>query len=322
MIQATAGGGARGASIPRGCCGPRRSRSVDPHQEAPRPTIDDLPRLVEEARAAGAKVVPGPRPRPEAAVPATLGQHPARIGGCLTNAHKHAPGHRCGLALGSPGAELVSPSNRPCPVCRASPSRDPGLGLVGVARSSVASGHGRTRDSGYLVVVRRRGRSRFRVNENPIRVVLVDDALVRTGLRMMLAGDPALGGGRWEYVDRDRAIAQIRQHRPDVRADGYRMPRQTGSRRPSRSWPGRASADHRLTTFVPTTWCWRRCAEPVAFLLKGHPTRVQVVKGRFRRVHAGEPILSPSVTRRLIGAVATREAPTTRHSGQRHSSRP
>lgn len=141
--------------------------------------------------------------------------------------------------------------------------------------------------------------------ESPIRVVLVDDdALVRTGLRMMLAGDPALEVVG-EAVDGIEAIAQIRQHRPDVVLMDIRMPRQDGITTTEQvvARPGHPQIIV-LTTFDTDDMVLAALrAGASGFLLKDtHPR--QIVEA-VRRVHAGEPMLSPSVTRRLIGAVAT-----------------
>jgi len=67
-----------------------------------------------------------------------------------------------------------------------------------------------------------------------VRVLLVDDdALVRAGLRMILSSAPDL-----ELVgeadDGARAVAAVREHRPDVVLMDIRMPEMDASPRPPR----------------------------------------------------------------------------------------
>jgi len=137
-----------------------------------------------------------------------------------------------------------------------------------------------------------------------VRVAIVDDdPLVRSGLRLLFASAPDLdvvgeaadGGDVPELVD---------AHFPDVVLLDVRMPRVDGlvaaERLCARSRPPRVVM---LTTFHADAYVLRALrAGASGYLLKDAPPR-ELVEA-VRRVAAGEPILSPAVTRRLIEQVA------------------
>jgi signal transduction histidine kinase len=117
----------------------------------PQPTLCDLPALVEESRAAGARVdleidVPDAE-----ALPSTVGRTAYRIvQEGLTNARKHAPGAAVGVrvALGDDGLEVRVASRPPVAVGAAvAPPPGAGTGLIGLGeRVALAGGsltHGR-----------------------------------------------------------------------------------------------------------------------------------------------------------------------------------
>jgi DNA-binding NarL/FixJ family response regulator len=135
---------------------------------------------------------------------------------------------------------------------------------------------------------------------DPVRVLLVDDdALVRGALRMMLtgaAGIEVVG----EAGDGAEVPAAVAEHRPDVVLMDIRMPRVDGisataelRRRP------RPPEVIVLTTFDADENVLRALrAGASGFLLKDTPP-ARIVEAVLR-VAAGDPILSPAVTRRLI----------------------
>jgi DNA-binding NarL/FixJ family response regulator len=137
-----------------------------------------------------------------------------------------------------------------------------------------------------------------------IRVVLVDDdALVRSGLKMMLSGADGIevvgeaddGRGVLEALDR---------HLPDVVLMDLRMPQVDGieATRLVRAQPG-APAVVVLTTFDADELVLRALqAGAAGFLLKDTPP-AEIVRA-VELVHAGEAMLSPAVARRLISLVA------------------
>jgi DNA-binding NarL/FixJ family response regulator len=139
----------------------------------------------------------------------------------------------------------------------------------------------------------------------PLRVLLVDDdPLVRTGLRMMLGGaaDLQVVGEVGDGAQVADAVARLD---PQVVLMDIRMPVLDGiDATRSLSSGGRPSpAVIVLTTFdADTNVVAALRAGASGFLLKHTPPE-QIVAA-VRRVAAGEPVLSPSVTRTLIDRVA------------------
>src|ERR687889_1895457 len=137
-----------------------------------------------------------------------------------------------------------------------------------------------------------------------IRVLLVDDdPLVRSGLRMMLAGaeQVAVVG---ETDDGRGALAAVDLHRPDVVLMDIRMPQVDGieATRLVRGQPS-PPAVIVLTTFDADELVLRALrAGAAGFLLKDTPPP-EIVRA-IELVHAGDGTLSPTVTRRLIALVA------------------
>jgi DNA-binding NarL/FixJ family response regulator len=137
-----------------------------------------------------------------------------------------------------------------------------------------------------------------------IRVLLVDDeALVRAGLRMILesADDLEVVG---EADDGSKAVGAVQEHRPDVVLMDVRMPGLDGlaaARDVLRlAEPPRVVM---LTTFDLDTYVFAALeAGASGFLLKDTPPRDLI--GAVRVVAAGEAMLSPAVTRKLIGHFA------------------
>ena len=141
-----------------------------------------------------------------------------------------------------------------------------------------------------------------------IRVLLVDDeALVRSGLRLILqaAGDITIVA---EARDGDEALAAVSRHRPDVLLMDVRMPGRDGlsalRELQERADPAKVIM---LTTFDIDDYVHEALrAGAVGFLLKDTPP--QDLAEAVRVVAAGNAMLSPSVTRRLIKAFAGRGA--------------
>jgi DNA-binding NarL/FixJ family response regulator len=141
----------------------------------------------------------------------------------------------------------------------------------------------------------------------PVRVLLVDDdALVRAGLRMILGGAPDLELVG-EAVDGVEAIEQAAALRPDVVLMDIRMPRRDGLAA-SRLL---LAAEPALKVIVLTTFDTDESVLAAlrlgasGFLLKDTPP-ADIVHA-VRRVAAGEPILSPRVTAKLIATVTEPE---------------
>jgi DNA-binding NarL/FixJ family response regulator len=138
-----------------------------------------------------------------------------------------------------------------------------------------------------------------------IRVLLVDDdALVRSGLKMMLSGAEGVEVVG-EAQDGREVLGALDRHRPDVVLMDIRMPVVDGiaATRLVREQPD-APAVVVLTTFDADELVLRALqAGASGFLLKDTPPP-EIVRA-IERVHAGDAMLSPGVTRQLIALVAS-----------------
>ncbi|MDP1847089.1 MAG: response regulator transcription factor [Solirubrobacteraceae bacterium] len=143
----------------------------------------------------------------------------------------------------------------------------------------------------------------------PIRVLIVDDdALVRAGLAMMLGGaaDLEIVG---EAEDGTQVIAAIDAHRPDVVLMDIRMPRLDGlaATRLVRARPD-APQVIVLTTFDVDEHVLTALRDGAAgFLVKDTPP-TEILRA-IRLVAAGDAVLSPTVTRKLVDQMAADGAP-------------
>ncbi|HEY4022842.1 MAG TPA: response regulator transcription factor [Pseudonocardiaceae bacterium] len=145
-----------------------------------------------------------------------------------------------------------------------------------------------------------------------VRVLIVDDdALVRAGLTLMLdgaAGIAVVG----QAGDGAEVPAALDAHPVDVVLMDIRMPRVNGvvatHRTRSRPQPPEVIV---LTTFDTDDHVLRALrAGASGFLLKDAPPTQ--IADAIRRVAAGDPILSPRITRRLMDRVATEAGAYTR----------
>ena len=150
-----------------------------------------------------------------------------------------------------------------------------------------------------------------------IRVLVVDDdALVRAALSVMLASaeDITLVA---DAADGEQAEHAIGEHRPDVVLMDIRMPHVDGLLATERL-RARPDPPHViiLTTFDADDHVLRALrAGASGFLLKDTPPP-EIVRA-IRLVAAGEPMLSPAVTRRLIARVTDGRATERRdHANQ------
>jgi DNA-binding NarL/FixJ family response regulator len=142
------------------------------------------------------------------------------------------------------------------------------------------------------------------VSGTAIRVLVVDDdALVRSGLKMMLSGAEGIAVVG-EADDGRGVLAALDLHRPDVVLMDLRMPQLDGiaATRLVRAQPD-APAVLVLTTFDADELVLRALqAGASGFLLKDTPPP-EIVRA-IELVHAGDAMLSPTVARRLIALVA------------------
>jgi DNA-binding NarL/FixJ family response regulator len=133
-----------------------------------------------------------------------------------------------------------------------------------------------------------------------IRVLVVDDQwMVRTGLRMLLASEPGIevvgeaGNGR-------EAVAQAARLQPDVVLMDIRMPELDGLEATRRILAADTSARVLvLTTFNLDEYVFEALgAGASGFVLKDDPPEQLIAA--VRTIACGEALLSPSVTRRVI----------------------
>jgi DNA-binding NarL/FixJ family response regulator len=148
--------------------------------------------------------------------------------------------------------------------------------------------------------------------EAPIRVLVVDDQeLVRAGFSVILesAGGIAVVG---EAANGAAAVAAAAEHHPDVVLMDIRMPEMDGleaARIITRGGDGTPKIVM-LTTFDLDDYVYEALrAGASGFLLKDSP-RGDLIAA-VRTVAAGEAMLAPSVTRRLIEAFSRRRPETT-----------
>ena len=142
-----------------------------------------------------------------------------------------------------------------------------------------------------------------------IRVLLADDqALVRGGFRVILESQPdiAVVG---EAADGAEAIELARLHKPDVVLMDVRMPRLDGIEATRRLLAGETRTRIlMLTTFDLDEYVYEAMrAGASGFLLKNSPP-AQLAEA-VRVVAAGDALLSPEITRRLIADFVRRPRP-------------
>jgi DNA-binding NarL/FixJ family response regulator len=148
-----------------------------------------------------------------------------------------------------------------------------------------------------------------------ISILIVDDQdLVREGLRMILDAEPDLSVAG-EAANGSQALAQAHKLDPDVILMDVRMPEVDGIQATTQLIHGGCRARIlMLTTFNLDEYVYRAMkAGASGFLLK-HASREQLT-GAVRTVAAGEALLAPVITRRLIEDFCRGPAPGSAASG-------
>ena len=146
----------------------------------------------------------------------------------------------------------------------------------------------------------------------PLRVVVADDqALVRTGFRMILTEDGIEVVG--EATNGAEAIDAVRRTRPDVVLMDIRMPEMDGLEATRRILTG-ASSEPRvimLTTFDLDHYVYAALSAGASGFLLKDVTPEHLVAA-VRMVRSGDALLAPAITRRLVERFAGRSAETAR----------
>ena len=140
-----------------------------------------------------------------------------------------------------------------------------------------------------------------------ISVLLADDqALVRAGFRALLNAEPDIDVVA-EAADGIEAVRLTRQTRPDVVLMDIRMPGVDGLEATRRIVADAALAGTKvviLTTFELDEYVFEALRTGASGFLVKDTEPVELLRG-VRAVAAGDALLSPSVTRRVIGEFAT-----------------
>jgi DNA-binding NarL/FixJ family response regulator len=143
-----------------------------------------------------------------------------------------------------------------------------------------------------------------------ITVLLADDQeMVRTGFRLILEAEDDIEVVG-EAADGEQAIAVLRRHQPDVVLMDIQMPRLDGIAATGRiaEHAGIRSRVVILTTFEQDDYVFEALrAGASGFMLKNAPPE-QLLQA-VRTVAAGDALLAPAITRRVIRNFAQRAAP-------------
>ncbi|GAB2942085.1 response regulator transcription factor [Micromonospora polyrhachis] len=147
---------------------------------------------------------------------------------------------------------------------------------------------------------------------DPLRVVIADDqALVRTGFRLILAEDGIDVVA--EAANGTEAVDAVRRTRPDVVLMDIRMPEMDGleaTRRILADDPQRTTRIIMLTTFDLDRYVYAALtAGASGFLLKD--VTPEQLTATVRLVRVGDALLAPAITRRLVERFVDRTPETT-----------
>jgi len=138
------------------------------------------------------------------------------------------------------------------------------------------------------------------VNTQRLKVVIADDqTLVRAGFKMILESQADIDVVA-EAADGNEAVEACRHHRPDVILMDVRMPNLNGIEATSRIVAHESAAKVLiLTTFDLDEYVYAALRNGASgFLLKD--VRPEQLINAVRQVIAGDALLAPSITRRLV----------------------
>ncbi|MFJ8510910.1 response regulator [Streptomyces avermitilis] len=146
----------------------------------------------------------------------------------------------------------------------------------------------------------------------PLRAVIADDqALVRTGFKMILAADGIEVTA--EAADGAEAVAAVRRTRPDVVLIDIRMPEMDGieaTRRILRDAGPDGTRVIILTTYDLDHYVYAALTAGASGFLLKDVTPERLVSA-LRLVQSGDALLAPTITRRLVERFARHDEPQT-----------
>ena len=276
---------------------------------APQPSVDRLDALLEQVRAAGLPVELTVEGEPRRLPPGIDRSAYRIVQEGLTNALKHAgPAHASvRLRYGERALELEVLDDGRGPAS----ASGGGFGLLGMRERAALYGG---------VLAARRATGRRLCAERPpaaragglvIRVLIADDeALVRGGLRMILEAQPDIEIAG-EADDGRAALELAARSHPDVVLMDIRMPGLDGLEATRRLLASAAPAPRVLilTTFDLDEYVYEALrAGASGFLLKS--ARPPELIAAVRAAVAGDTLLAPEITRRLVESYVRR--PTAR----------
>lgn len=295
-------------------------RSPGEAPRSPAPGLDRLPELVEQAATAGLSVAVSAEGQARALPPGVdLAAFRILRGGTdqcdatLRFAHRPDPPHLAAPRLGATGGRRRPGHGRHPGRWRQRPGRDAraGRGPGRHRRNRPATGR-------RLPGGRRTPAQGRRVQGGPvIRVLLADDQLlVRAGFRALLDAQPDIEVAG-EASDGDEAVRLVRELLPDVVLMDIRMPVLDGLAATRRIGEDESLAAVRvvmLTTFELDEYVFEAIRSGASgFLVKD--TEPEELLRAVRAVVAGDALLSPGVTRRLIAEFAARSKQPATASG-------
>ncbi|MFE0101090.1 response regulator [Streptomyces sp. NPDC059009] len=153
---------------------------------------------------------------------------------------------------------------------------------------------------------------RTTATRQPLRAVIADDqALVRTGFKMILAADGIEVTA--EAADGAEAVAAVRRTRPDVVLMDIRMPEMDGIEATRRILGSDGPQETRvimLTTYDLDHYVYAALTAGASGFLLKDVTPEHLVSA-LRLVRSGDALLAPTITRRLIERFAPHEEPRT-----------
>ena len=272
---------------------------------APQPGLAEVNGLVDEVRAAGLDVVLDVQGEPAQLSPGLDLSAYRIVQEGLTNTLRHAEALHARITVRYTASRLeleVRDDGRGADTAdgrRAWAGRDPGAG------EDLRRGHdGRRRRRRRLRPVR--AASTERTMPVTIRTLVADDqAMVRAGLRMLLTDEPGIDVVA-EARDGFEAVAQAARHRPEVVLMDIRMPGLDGLEATRRILAAEETARVLiLTTFDLDEYLYEALrAGASGFVLKDDPPEQLIAA--VRTIAAGDALLSPSVTRKVIAQFTPR----------------